>query len=417
MSGGERNGAVAASVERVARESYGRLLAHLAAAWRDIASAEDALAEAFESALTFWPERGAPANPTAWLAAVARRNLLDQARRRRVALRSEDQVIRQLQELAPARDDPDAVPDRRLALMFVCAHPAIDANIRAPLMMQTVLGLDAARIASAFLVAPATMGQRLTRAKAKIRDAGIPFAIPDADAWAERIGWVLEAIYGAFAIAHDEAFAEDPFGRGLADEAIWLARVAVSLMADEPEPLGLLALFLFIQARRDARRDACGGYLPLLEQNPAEWDASLIDEAEALLLRAARRKTLGRFQLEAAIQSAHCARRRGTPVDWPAIRMLYQRLGDFADTRVVDINRAIALANAQGLAEGLALIARVEEQGGLEEFQPFWAAKAELHARAGLKDSSAAAYDRAIGLQRDQAVRAFLLAKRADLAR
>ena len=206
-------------MERVARESYGRLLAHLAAAWRDIASAEDALAEAFESALKFWPERGVPANPTAWLAAVARRNLLDQARRRSVALRSEEHVIRQLEEFAAVQDEPEAIPDRRLALMFVCAHPAINSNIRAPLMMQTVLGIDAARIASAFLVAPATMGQRLASAKTKIRDAAIPFVIPDADTWAERIGWVMEAIYGAFAIAHDEAFAEDPFGRGLADEA------------------------------------------------------------------------------------------------------------------------------------------------------------------------------------------------------
>ena len=284
-------------------------------------------------------------------------------------------------------------------------------------MMQTVLGIDAARIASAFLVAPATMGQRLARAKTKIRDAAIPFAIPDADAWAERIGWVMEAIYGAFAIAHDEAFAEDPFGRGLADEAIWLARVAVSLTAEEPEPLGLLALFLFIQARREARRDARGRYVPLLEQNPALWDASLIDEAEALLLRAARRKTLGRFQLEAAIQSAHCIRRRGAPVAWAAIAMLYERLAGFVNTRVVEINRAIAIANAQGVREGLALIAMVEEQGGLEEFQPFWAAKAELHTRAGLKNSATAAYDRAIGLARDPAVREFLLAKRAEVAR
>ena len=305
MTADEKN-TTASHVERVARESYGRLLAHLAAAWRDVASAEDSLAEAFESALKSWPERGVPENPTAWLAAVARRNLLDQLRRRRVAARSEEHVVRKLEDLAATNAEAEAIPDRRLALMFVCAHPAIDANIRAPLMMQTVLGIDAARIASAFLVAPATMGQRLARAKAKIRDAAIPFAIPDANDWPERIGWVLEAIYGAFSIAHDEAFAEDPFDRGLADEAVWLARVVASLISAEPEPLGLLALFLFIQARRGARRDSLGRYVPLSMQDPTKWDASRINEAETLLLSAAQRKTLGRFQLEAAIQSAHC---------------------------------------------------------------------------------------------------------------
>ena len=222
-------GAASLRAEQVARESYGRLLAHLASAWRDVTSAEDALADAFEAALRFWPERGIPDNPVAWFASAARRRLLDQSRRRRVAKQSEEHVIRQIEELATAEAGADAFPDRRLALMFVCAHPAIDPGIRAPLMMQTVLGVDAARIASAYLVAPATMGQRLSRAKAKIRDAGIPFTFPDADQRAERIGSVLDALYGAFAIAHDEAFADDPFGRGLADEAIWLARVVVSL--------------------------------------------------------------------------------------------------------------------------------------------------------------------------------------------
>ncbi len=188
MSTHESNAAAAARIERVARESYGRLVAHLAAAWRGVASAEDALAEAFETALKFWPEQGVPKNPTAWLATVARRNLLDLNRRRRVAARSEDQVIRLIEEFATSKDEIEAIPDRRLALMFVCAHPAIETNIRSPLMMQTVLGLDAARIASAFLVAPATMGQRLSRAKAKIRDAAIPFAIPEANEWPDRIG-------------------------------------------------------------------------------------------------------------------------------------------------------------------------------------------------------------------------------------
>lgn len=414
MSEAGPESATAARAEEIARESYGRLLAHLAAAWRDVTAAEDALAEAFESALKFWPERGVPRNPTGWLAVVARRKLLDQARRRRVARQSEGEVIRQIDELSAAEDDPEAIPDRRLALMFVCAHPAIDPAVRAPLMMQTVLGIDAVRIASAFLVAPATMGQRLTRAKAKIRDAAVPFSIPEGEARIERIGWVLEAIYGAFAIAHDEAFAEDPFGRGLAGEAIWLARVVVALTAGEPEPLGLLALFLFVHARRDARRNASGRYVPLSEQDPTRWDAPMLDEAEALLFRASRARAPGRFQIEAAIQSAHCVRRLGRPVDWAAVAMLYQHLTGFAGSRVVEVNRAMAVANAGGLEDALALIAAIEAAGDLKEFQPFWAAKAELHARAGARESASAAYDRAIGLERDPAVRDFLIARRTE---
>ena len=415
MTQSERNAAASnasVSAERIARESYGRLLAHLATKWRDVASAEDALAEAFEAALTNWSERGVPENPIAWLATVARRKLLDQARRRRVATESEEHVIRQIEELTSNEPESLAIPDRRLGLMFACAHPAVDPNIRAPLMMQTVLGIDAAHIASAFLVPPATMGQRLSRAKTKIRDAGIPFVVPDADDLGERIGWILEALYGAFAIANDEAFAEDPFGRGLADEAIWLGRVVVNLTDGEPEPLGLLALFLFIHARRAARRDAYGRYIPLSEQLPAHWDDTLVSEAEALLFDAAEKKSVGRFQLEAAIQSAHCARRRGIAVAWAAIAKLYERLGDFSNSRVVEVNRAIAVANADCLAKALALIASIESEGDLAEFQPFWAAKAELHARAGLKDSARAAYDRAIGLERDPAVRDFLQNKR-----
>ena len=410
------DGLAARRAEQVARESYGRLLAHLASAWRDVSSAQDALAEAFEAALTHWPERGVPENPVAWLAAVARRKLLDQARSRRIAQQSEEHVIRRFEELATAVDDPDALPDRRLALMLICAHPAIDPNIRAPLMMQVVLGVEAARIASAYLVAPATMGQRLSRAKAKIRDAGIPFTFADAEERVERIASVLDALYGAFSISHDEAFADDPSGQGLAEEAIWLARVVVSLSAGEPEPLGLLALFLFIHARRGARRDEDGRYVPLTGQDTTRWRAATVDEAEAHLLLAAERQVVGRFQLEAAIQSAHCVRRHGQRVAWDAIATLYGRLQEMTGSRVVEVNRAVALANAGDLAEGLEILRAVEGKGSLGSFQPFWAAKAELHARAGWVGSAVAAYDRAIGLERDPAVRNFLLTRQAQVS-
>ena len=233
--------------------------------------AEDALSEAFASALEHWPTRGVPDNPEGWLVVAARRRMLDSARRRRGAEAASDALAMIGEELDDAAASEGPIPDRRLALMFACAHPAIDEAIRAPLMLQTILGLDAAAIASAFLVSPAAMGQRLARAKSKIKLAGIPFRIPETDELAERLGAVLEAIYAAFAHGWAEAFADDPRGRNLAEEAIWLGRVVVALAPEEPEALGLLALMLYADSRRAARRDGSGRYVPLSEQNPALW--------------------------------------------------------------------------------------------------------------------------------------------------
>src|SRR6202789_3987646 len=236
---------------RVARESYGKLVAYLAAASRDVPGAEDALADAFASALAVWPNHGPPSNPEGWLAKAARRRLIDAARRRRSADRGSETLVLIDAELKEAATAPEGIPDRRLALMFACAHPAIEEAIRAPLMLQTILGLDAAAIASAFLVSPAAMGQRLSRAKAKIKLAAVPFRIPEADELAERLSAVLEAIYAAFAHGWAEAFADDPRGRNLTEEAIWLGRVVVSLIPSEPEAMGLLALMLYAHARRE----------------------------------------------------------------------------------------------------------------------------------------------------------------------
>ena len=243
---------------RVARESYGKLVAYLAAASRDVPGAEDALADAFASALAVWPNQGAPSNPEGWLAKAARRRLIDAARRRRTADQASEALELIDSELKEAADARDGIPDRRLALMFACAHPAIEEAIRAPLMLQTILGLDAAAIASAFLVSPAAMGQRLSRAKAKIRLAGVPFKIPEREDLPERLGVALEAIYAAFSHGWAEAFSDDPRGRNLAEEAIWLGRVVVSLIPNEPEAMGLLALMLYAHSRREARRDASG---------------------------------------------------------------------------------------------------------------------------------------------------------------
>ena len=245
--------AVGRTIERVARESYGRLVAYLSVHTHDLASAEDALSEALVSALKAWPRDGLPQNPEAWLLTTARHSLIDVIRHQRVVLASES-TLALLKENSPETNLFTEFPDERLKLLFVCAHPAIDPAMHTPLMLQTVLGLDAGRIAHAFLVPPKTMGQRLFRAKTKIRDGGIQFEIPQERDLPERLDAVLEAIYAAFGISWDDMFGIDPRGRDLAEEAIWLARVLLQLMPSEAEVQGLLALMLHSEARRSARR-------------------------------------------------------------------------------------------------------------------------------------------------------------------
>jgi RNA polymerase sigma-70 factor (ECF subfamily) len=392
--------------EAVARASYGRLVAFVAARTGDVAGAEDALSEAFAAALTAWPAHGVPDNPPAWLLTVARRKLIDASRRNRTSQEA-GVHLRLLAEEFSAETEA-AVPDDRLALMFVCAHRAIDPGIRAPLMLQTVLGLDAATIASAFLTAPAAMGQRLVRAKARIKLAAIPFRLPERADLPERLGAVLDAIYAAFATGWTDPGGTDFRRRDLAVEAIWLCRLAVSLLPEEPEALGLLALMLYAESRRTARRNADGDYVPLAEQDSAIWDAKLIQQAEALLLRASGMGVVGRFQLEAAVQSAHVVRRRTGWTDWAAIVRLYDVLAAMTGSPVVAINRAVAIAETGGAAEGLAELDRLVDDPRLADYQPYWAARAGLLARSGLAEQAVAAYRRAIGLETDPAVRRFL---------
>jgi len=263
-------------------------------------------------------------------------------------------------------------------------------------------------IASAFLISPATMGQRLSRAKARIRLAGVPFREPSPDLWPERIGAVLDAIYAAF--SHGWLATGDSRGRNLAEEAIWLGRVAAGLAPAEPEAAGLLALMLYAHARRDARRDPRGRFVPLSEQDTAAWDHAAIDEAESRLAGAAKLGRPGRFQLEAAIQSAHAARRRGGATDWPAIAALYDALLALTGSPVVAVNRAVAISRARGVEAGLAALDAVAAEAGLAEFQAYWAARADLEALAG-RSAARQAYARAIGLESDPAVRDFLVEK------
>jgi RNA polymerase sigma-70 factor (ECF subfamily) len=412
------------TAEDVARRSYGKLIAYLAARTRDVAAAEDALSDAFAAALGDWPAHGIPDRPEAWLVAVARRRLIDAARRRRSgedAAPHLQLIADELAELAAAAAADAAVPDDRLLLMFACAHPSIEPAIRAPLILQTILGFDAATIASAFLVSPATMGQRLVRAKSKIREAGIPFRRPERAELNARLDAVLAAIYAAFAEGWSDPAGTETRRRNLAEEGIWLGRLVASLMPDEPEALGLLALMLHAEARRAARRNATGDYVPLAEQDPASWDARLIEEAEALLTRAGRiageTGSVGRYQLEAAVQSAHAARRLTGATDWAAIERIYEALLAITDSPVVGINQAIAIAEARGAAAGLANLDTLAQDARLAEYQPYWAARAGLLARTGASDAAEAAYDRAIGLEADPAVRRFLQERRAELRR
>jgi RNA polymerase sigma-70 factor (ECF subfamily) len=396
----------AAAAELAARASYGRLLAYLAARWRDVARAEDALGDALLAALETWPRTGVPDKPEAWLLTAARRRLVDGARHAGVAAAAEADLNVMLEERADA--SPAALPDERLALLFVCAHPAIDEAARTPLMLQAVLGLDAARIASAFLVAPATMSQRLVRVKARIREAGIRFEMPAPGELAARLDAVLEAIYAAYGSGWEDVAGADPRRHGLAEEAIWLGRLLTRLLPDAPEAAGLLALMLHCEARRPARRDAAGRYVPLSEQDVTRWTRPLMEEGERVLAQAARAKAPGRFQLEAAIQSAHAQRALAGTTDWEAIALLYEGLLRCAPTIGARVAYAAALAETRGAHVGLAALEAIPSDA-VAAYQPYWALRGHLLKAVGRATQARDAYDRAIGLSEEAAVRSVLL--------
>jgi RNA polymerase sigma-70 factor (ECF subfamily) len=400
------------AAERVARESYGRLIAFLAARTRDVAGAEDALSDAFAAALRMWPADGVPDNPDAWLLTVARRRQTDAGHRRQTRKAGEDHLRLIADELDAMGDERDAIPDRRLALMFACAHPAIEPGMRTPLILQTILGLTAEDIAAAFLLPPKTMGQRLFRAKTRIRDAGIPFRVPDAVQLPERLAAVLDAIYAAYTKGWNEV-GDDAIPE-LADEAIWLGRLVVSLLPDEPEAKGMLALMFYTGARRAARRDAGGAYVPLEQQDTSRWDGALIALAENLLHQANAAGPSGRYQIEAAIQSAHVARRLTGISNWPAVVALYDHLLALTDSPVVILNRAVARAEVDGPRAALADLTPLEADKRMLSYQPYWAAKGHLLSRAGDTAPAVEAWTVAIGLTTDEAVRGFLRGRLAS---
>ncbi|WP_284179818.1 DUF6596 domain-containing protein [Rhabdaerophilum sp. SD176] len=395
------------AAENAARTSYGRLLAYLARQWRDVAAAEDALAEAFSRALDIWPVQGVPANPDAWLMVAARNRLRDGVR----ASKTREKTMSSLLVLAPTEsEETPAIADKRLELMFVCGHPAIDPAARTPLMLQTVLGLTAERIASSFLVSPDAMARRLSRAKARIKDTGIAFEVPEENELEERMGDVLEAIYAAYGQGWDSTGSDDRTRKGLTEEAIWLARVLVELRPADAEALGLLALMLFCESRSAARR-VDGRYVPLADQDTALWTLSMAREAEDRLRVAGGLKQPGRFQLEAAIQSALVqSRLTGADLRLP-IWTLHGLLAQKAPTIGNLVGLAAAAADVHGPEAGLRELAQLPEVLTME-YQPFWALKAQLLQQLGADpQGTATAFSRAIGLTEDGAVRAYLIGK------
>lgn len=400
--------AIAGQVARAARDSYGRIVAWLARRFGNLADAEDAMSAALEAALLTWPKSGVPQSPEAWLLTAARRRLFDRLRREKTISESADLIAHLAEDTVG--QTVQSLPDNRLTLMFVCTHPAIDPSVRAPLMLQTVLGLPAHRIASAFLVPPGTMAVSLSRAKAKIAAARVPFADPDPADHADRIRDVLDAVYAAYTLGQDRPSGNPAASDDLATEALWLVSLICRLAPTSDEAHGLFALILFGLARRTARLDESGRYVPLDQQDPRLWDQGLMRDAGRALRNARRGGRLGRYQLEAAIEGLQVNGRMEGVTDWPGILSLYQGLETLVPTLGVTCARIAALGEAVGPAAGLEALNTLTDPR-LKTYQPAWALRGHLLARLGRAPESAAAFRSAAALTEDPSIREWLLQK------
>lgn len=396
------DGDAAQAIETAARDSYGRLVAWLASRAGGLAAAEDAVADALEAALRTWPERGVPDNPEAWLLTAARRKTIDRGRQidRRVRLGAQ---LRIEAEEVVSGAFRSTVPDRRLELMFVCTHPDLPKNVRTPLILQTVLGLSAERIAGVMLDKPSAIAQRLVRAKQRIERDGIPFEIPPAEERTARLGYVLDAIYAAFGAGFSNPEGADASKPCSAHEALWLARLVIELEPGSAEAKALYALMLYAESRRRARLDADGRFVPLDAQDPARWDHRLIEEAEKALWMAAQLGQSGAYQLEAAIQSHHADRARTGRVAWDRIHQLYRLLSERYPSVGAVLGYAATFGRLGHPERGLEVLRQLPSDR-VARHQPYWAVKAHLLARAGRGAGADEAYERAMGLTSDAAV-------------
>jgi len=408
------------ALEAVVRGEAGLVLAALIARFGDFDLAEDALQDAVQAALERWPKDGVPARPAAWLTVAARRRVVD--RLRHAAMRADKaDALRTSEELRRAEQasaEDDDVPDERLRLLFTCCHPALAPEARVALTLRTLGGLSTEAVARAFLLPVTTLAKRLERAKGKIRDARIPYRVPPAAEWAERLGSVLAVVYLIFNEGYSATEAEPAARRALCEEAIRLARLLAALAPREGEAHALLALLLLHDARRDARFAADGGFVPLDEQDRKRWRREEIGAGVTALRAAAACAERGPHQVQAAIAAAHVLAPSGAATPWGTIAALYGELEALAPSPVVRVNRAVAVGRARGPEAGLALLAELEPVDGaarLADYQPYHAARADLLRRAGRAAEAAHAYRAALALCRGAPERRFLAGRLAQL--